>query len=379
MKKDKKIKKKRSGRPVGAMLLCMAIGAVCGIITAIYLDSVFEEYGLILSILIKIAFFLASYYIQTIIHELGHMLAGLMSGYSFGSFRIGSVMLVKENSKIKLKKHSVAGTGGQCLMIPPKMENGRFPVIFYNLGGVILNFLTLPICVLLLSHTIGKPFWYTLCVTMFLAGFISAATNGIPLRLGMVNNDGSNARELYKNEEAMRVFHNQFMTMAALSDGKPLSKMPAEWFFMPSEAGFKNSITVSGAVFRENWLMERNEYDEALELIDLLLNADSALIGLHRSLLTCDKILILLLRGEGERARELASGKELRVFFKQMKGNISIIRVQYAMAKLLDNDEKRAAELLEQFEKCAKAHPYPVEIIGERRILAQIDAASEGK
>ncbi len=379
MKKDKKIKKKRSGRPVGAMILCMAIGAVCGIITAIYLDSVFEEYGLILSILIKIAFFLASYYIQTIIHELGHMLAGLMSGYSFGSFRIGSVMLVKENGKIKLKKHSVAGTGGQCLMVPPKMENGRFPVIFYNLGGVILNFLTLPICVLLLSHTIGKPFWYTLCVTMFLAGFISAATNGIPLRLGMVNNDGSNARELYKNEEAMRVFHNQFMTMAALSDGKPLAQMPAEWFFMPSEAGFKNSITVSGAVFRENWLMERNEYDEALELIDLLLNADSALIGLHRSLLTCDKILILLLRGEGERARELASGKELQVFFKQMKGNISIIRVQYAMAKLLDKDEKRAAELLEQFEKCAKTHPYPVEIIGERRILAQIDAASEGK
>ena len=379
MKKDKKIKKKRSGRPVGAMILCMAIGAVCGIITVIYLDSVFEEYGLILSILIKIAFFLASYYIQTIIHKLGHMLAGLMSGYSFGSFRIGSVMFVKENGKIKLKKHSVAGTGGQCLMVPPKMENGRFPVIFYNLGGVILNFLTLPICVLLLSHTIGKPFWYTLCVTMFLAGFISAATNGIPLRLGMVNNDGSNARELYKNEEAMRVFHNQFMTMAALSDGKPLAQMPAEWFFMPSEAGFKNSITVSGAVFRENWLMERNEYDEALELIDLLLNADSALIGLHRSLLTCDKILILLLRGEGERARGLASGKELQVFFKQMKGNISIIRVQYAMAKLLDKDEKRAAELLEQFEKCAKTHPYPVEIIGERRILAQIDAASEGK
>lgn len=379
MKKDKKIKKKRSGRPVGAMILCMAIGAVCGIITAIYLDSVFEEYGLILSILIKIAFFLASYYIQTIIHELGHMIAGLMSGYSFGSFRIGSVMLVKENGKIKLKKHSVAGTGGQCLMIPPKMENGRFPVIFYNLGGVILNFLTLPICVLLLSHTIGKPFWYTLCVTMFLAGFISAATNGIPLRLGMVNNDGSNARELHKNEEAMRVFHNQFMTVAALSDGKPLAQMPAEWFFMPSETGFKNSITVSGAVFRENWLMERNEYDEALELIDLLLNADSALIGLHRSLLTCDKILILLLRGEGERARELASGKELQVFFKQMKRNISIIRVQYAMAKLLDNDERRAAELLEQFEKCAKTHPYPVEIIGERRILAQIDAASEGK
>ena len=49
------------------------------------------------------------------------------------------------------------------------------------------------------------------------------------------------------------------------------------------------------------------------------------------------------------------------------------------MAKLLDNDEKRAAELLEQFERCAKTHPYPVEIIGERRILAQIDAASEEK
>ena len=379
MKKDKRSKKKGRGTPLGSLILCMAIGAVCGIVMVGTLDGTFAWAGSLGGLAIELLLFLVAFYLQTIIHEGGHLVAGLMTGYGFGSFRIGSLMFVKESGKIKVKKHSVVGTGGQCLMIPPKMVDGKFPVIFYNLGGVLMNLIFTAIPVILAILFVNKPIIYAFCVLMALAGFISAATNGIPLRLGIVNNDGSNARELYKNEEAMRVFHNQFMTMAALSDGKPLSEMPEEWFFMPSEAGFKNSITVSGAVFRENWLMDCGKYDEALELIDLLLTSESALIGLHKCLLTCDKILLLLLRGETEKIGSLASSGEMQAFFKQMKGNISVVRVQYAMAKLLDGDEKRAAELLELFEKCAKTHPYPVKIIGERRILAQIDAVSEEK
>ena len=72
-------------------------------------------------------------FIHIILHELGHLIGGLMSGYEFCSFRIMSFMWKKENGKIRLRRMNLAGTGGQCLMSPPDMINGKIPVFIYNL------------------------------------------------------------------------------------------------------------------------------------------------------------------------------------------------------------------------------------------------------
>ena len=374
MKKDKKVNK----IPFTFVAMCLGIGMLCGIVMGAAFDGFMEGNNLLLVIGAELALFLVAYYLHLIIHEAGHLVAGLISGYGFSSFRVGSIMFIKENGQIKIKKHSVAGTAGQCLMIPPKIVDGKFPVIFYNLGGALMNLVFTVIPMILANAFSSIPILYAFFVLMALTGFLSAITNGIPLKLGMINNDGSNARELYKNEEAMRVFHNQFMTVAALGDGKRLCDMPEDWFFMPSEAGLKNSITVSGAVFRVNWLVDAGRREEALELINHLLVADSALIGLHRCLLTCDKMTILLLQGGAdEHVKNLLSNKQLDVFFKQMKNNISVVRAQYAVALLLDNDENKAKILREHFEKCANTHPYASEIHAEREMIDLIDRKFE--
>ena len=368
--KNKKVNKK----PFAFVVICFVIGLLCGIVMGDAFDGFMEGNNFLLLIGIEIALFLVANYLHLIIHEAGHLVSGLISGYGFGSFRVGNLMFIKENGQIKIKKHSVAGTTGQCLMIPPKMVDGKFPVIFYNLGGALMNLVFTVIPMILANAFSSIPILYAFFVLMALAGFITAVTNGIPLKLGMINNDGSNARELYKNEEAMRVFHNQFMTVAALGDGKRLCDMPEDWFFMPSEAGLKNSIIVSGAVFRVNWLVDAGRREEALELINYLLVADSALIGLHRCLLICDKITILLLQGgDDERVINMLSDKQLEAFFKQMKNNISVVRTQYAIALLLDNDENKAKILREHFEKCANTHPYASEIHTEREMIDLID------
>ena len=77
--------------------------------------------------------------IHIVLHEAGHLVFGLMSGYHFSSFRIGSHMLMKEDGKLVHRKIKIEGTGGQCLMSPPEMVDGKFPVVLYNLGGSIAN------------------------------------------------------------------------------------------------------------------------------------------------------------------------------------------------------------------------------------------------
>ena len=369
-----KNKNKKSGA-FGAYLMLALIGVICGLIIGIYLDSVFEEYGLFASLLLKLLIFMLTYFVQLIIHEVGHLIAGLLSGYSFGSFRVGSVMLVKDGDKLKIKRQTVAGTGGQCLMIPPEPVDGRLPVILYNLGGVLLNLLTLPLCVLTLQLSIGKPFAYAISVLMFLSGLLVALTNGIPLKLGMINNDGSNARELYKNSEAQLAFYNQFMILDKVRNGARLRDIPKKYFPMPTEEGMNNSVSASAAVFLENYLFDCHKFDEAGELIDKLLYSENALIGMHRNLLVSDKIVIKLLKGETEAAKKLYNSKRYQNFKNKMKISINIIRTDYAFALLCEENKKRAENILAAFDKSAEKHPYQSDVVSERDIISVIDEA----
>ena len=62
------------------------------------------------------------YILQLILHEAGHYLFGRLTGYTFVSFRIDNYTWIKENGKLVLKRFKIPGTGGQCLMMPPKED-----------------------------------------------------------------------------------------------------------------------------------------------------------------------------------------------------------------------------------------------------------------
>ena len=84
----------------------------------------FKYYTLLGFALLYLFFFL-----HIIIHEAGHLVFGLISGYRFLSFRIFSIIFVKVDGHIVRKRYSLRGTAGQCLMYPPKEEcDGSFPI-----------------------------------------------------------------------------------------------------------------------------------------------------------------------------------------------------------------------------------------------------------
>ena len=119
--KKEKPKKKMNWKQWIPMAFFMLVGAGCGAFIAKYLKSMsergttFGEDILRLALLILVMY--VCMFIQIVIHEAGHLVFGRLTGYEFVSFRIGSFMWIKEEGKLKLKRYSLAGTGGQCLMI----------------------------------------------------------------------------------------------------------------------------------------------------------------------------------------------------------------------------------------------------------------------
>ena len=324
-------------------------------------------------ICVMLVFLYLSFFIHIVLHETGHLIFGLMSGYQFSSFRIGTHMLMKENGKLVHRKIKIAGTGGQCLMVPPEMVDGKFPVVLYNLGGSIIN-LVVTALMIPVFMAIDKSNVFALLVFLFIAmGAITGLSNGIPMRTKTVDNDGYNAISLAKSREAMRAFWIQMKTNEQLTKGIRTKDMPEEWFEVPSDDAMKNPMVATIGVYAASRMMDQHRFEEAGKLIDYMLKIETGMVALHRNLLICDQIYLELIGQNRSDRVEALYTKELKKFMKAMKTFPSVIRLEYAYRLLAEHDPESAAKSMAAFEKVAATYPYPNDINTERELMEIVD------
>lgn len=366
-------KKKAKWLKLLVSLASLGIGAACGALivrsSLAFLEN--DDFkGYIWNILLLMMVLCVTIYLQVVIHEAGHLVFGLLTGYRFSSFRIGSLMLIKTEGKFKFKKYSLAGTGGQCLMCPPDLVEGKLPYKLYNLGGPLMNLIFAIIFrILYLLFRDSAPFLAQSCLIAAIIGLFYAITNGIPMRLGEVDNDGYNAKSLGKDPEALKSFWMQMKVNDELMKGTALKDMPEEWFAFPDEEHMKNSMVATQGVFACNRLMEVETLKEADEMMEKLLSMETGILGLHRCLLISDRTFCELV-GENNREKvEAFLSKDQRKIMKALKTLPSVMRTEYACALFYDKDEKKAEKIIAEFEKMAKKYPYPVEIETEKKMI----------
>ena len=358
------------------MAFMMLIGAICGFIMVWYIDNSSADTPLYQQILSLAGLFFGMYvalFFHMIVHEAGHLVFGLMTGYKFCSFRIASFMWQKENGKLKLKRLTLAGTGGQCLMTPPDMKDGKIPLVLYNLGGSFINIIIGAL--FLVGYLIFSdiPFLSPILLIFAAVGFMTAMMNGIPMRMGTVDNDGYNAFALSKSKEAVEAFWVQLKVAEQSSKGVRLKDMPAEWFAVPSDEAMKNSMVATRCVFTCNRLMDEEKFEEADALMAHFLEIESGIVGLHHDLLMCDRIYVELI---GQNRTEVIASmmtKEQKKFMKAMKRFPSVLRTQYALAVLEEKNVSKAETIKGDFDKAAKSYPYPHEIESERELMRIVD------
>lgn len=369
---NKNDKKKNSGQKIYMSIMLLA-GIVCGGMAGVLLARV-EDQGIKFwqGMLVMVLAVYGAMLLQIIVHEAGHLVFGLVSGYQFLSFRIGNLMLLKEDGKIKLRKFSIAGTAGQCLMSPPDLVDGKIPVVLYNLGGCILNLIFSAIFGIAAYIRGEHPFEFIIYVAITVIGVAFALTNGIPLMVGPISNDGHNALSLGKDPKAMHAFWLQLKVNNEQAKGRRLKEMPESWFPIPTDEDMENGLVAALAVFRASWLIDQLRLEEATDYIKALLEKKTGILGLHRSLLTGERIYCELVAKENTSEAIRLHNEEYGKFVKSMKTTPCVIRSEYAYALLAEKDEKKAEELLNRFEKVAKTYPYPREIEGERELLALV-------
>lgn len=379
-----KVKKEHSKKKSGTWLgVCcfMLIGMACGTAMVSYIEKAFSEDRPLGDILFMVALLFvgmyAAMFIQIAVHEAGHLVCGLLTGYRFSSYRIGSFMWLKENGKIELKRFSLAGTGGQCLMLPPDMKDGKVSYVLYNLGGSLANLMFSLLSFVGYLCCEKDSVSGILCLILVLVGIGFALMNGIPLRLGGVDNDGKNACALGKESEALYSFWIQMKVNEQNARGIRLKDMPEEWFCFPSEEGLKNHMIVVLGTLQYNRQMDMHDFGKARETMARLLEEDTALMDLHRNLLKMDSIYLELIgENDSQRIVEIFD-KELKKSMKAMKRLPSVIRTEYAYALLFEKDLVKAEAVKEQFERIARTYPYACDIESEYELMEIAKEKSE--
>jgi hypothetical protein len=207
------------------------------------------------------------------------------------------------------------------------------------------------------------------CMSMAVMGVATGLTNGIPLHTPTLDNDGYNALSLRKDSKAIAAFWTQMKVNEATTAGLRLKDMPEEWFALPDDKDMKNSIIAAIAVFACNRLMDEHRFAEAEELMRKYIKMDSAIIGLHYRLMTCDRIFLSLIGVIDEEKADYLLDKQQRKFMRSMKSFPSIIRTEYAYALLKEGDKDAAQKFADAFAACAKTYPYPGDIQSERELM----------
>lgn len=307
--------------------------------------------------------------IHIIFHEAGHMIGGFLTGYRFLFFRIGSATLVRTDNGLKIRKLKVPGTGGQCIMVPPDMKDGDYPVVIYNLGGGLMNiFLSLVAIVIIKTYSLN-PVATGYLEIFAIVGIYLGILNLVPLK--NINNDGANIFYLKNDLEERMALHKILNGEEDIINCREVKQTTINIDEVDLSKTFIQGIFINRMEDR----FYKMEFEEAKSI-------DEKLLGKVKMNMTFEFMVkttlstIYLIEGSVEQAEELLKDKSLRKYLKN-KYVLHVEILNYARDRILEG--KDGKKIRKRIEKMEDKYIYPTHIESATEILGKIDQVADRK
>ena len=346
------------------------IGGVCGAFGAkMGMDALADSLDFWILILVLFSL-LVSFFLHIVLHEGGHLVCGLLSGYKFVSFRVANLMLLKSNGEYKLKKFSIPGTGGQCLLDPPEMIDGRYPAKLYNLGGGLSNLLFSAIAGVILAGT-NSDVLTAVLFPFILLGVVSGLTNLIPMRVSGIANDGYNILSLDKDPIGRKAFWQQIRVNKLQTDGVRMKDIDASLFDLAETEVEGNPLVDQMRLFYLQRLIDEKRLEEATVYGRKLMHGKDS-IQIFKLMVGVELLYLELIGPCREDVVKALYRKDIQKWLKAVKGYPSTHRVKYAYAVRFAHDDKMASKAAANFAKAIKTYPMAGEIETEKELFKEV-------
>lgn len=342
-------------------------------------------------------------------HEMGHLFGGIMCGYRFGFFRIGSRALCRGRKRIlsvedeveedddddyddddeddddddeyeegekafMLRHYKMAGSWGQCFMLPPRgVPYNRVSYKMYLLGGGIANLVALPFASLFLI-----PFqstWYVVAIFCFIS-LLFALGSLIPFMYHGKPNDAYAVKLCKEDPECLRAYLNHLCILGEYAKGKSVAEMPAPWFyekFSLSERMTTNPFIAQVWCHTADRFLINNDIFQAKVIYEAMGHAEGLYLPLRIEGLY-NYLYALLLEARVEQAKIYDIPFYIQKKVKKLEPySMSLSRYRFAHGKLVMDNTRIRNAALHHFEHVAEHTPFHGDIQDQRLLLARLD------
>lgn len=183
--------------------------------------------------------------LAVLIHETGHLILGLLTGYHFVSYKFLWLKLTDTGAGMKLNICGIYPLG-QCLMYPVKSKADPKMLI---LGGPVFN-LVFGILFIICGFTISKTIYGIIALYL---GSMDITTGIYNLFLGSAYSDGHTFKEIKNDKESAHVYNNIMMIYRYLHIGTDYKDMPDHLFLLNTES--------SGSLYDEMKELKKRKED----------------------------------------------------------------------------------------------------------------------
>jgi hypothetical protein len=229
-------------------------------------------------------------------------------------------------------------------MAPPLRPIEEIDTRWYNLGGVLANIL-LSIAALLVCLLFDLPSEATIImVFVIFFGLFMAITNGIPMKVGGMNNDGYNLFHLEKSPLDKRILCKMLEANARMQNGEQPRQLPDE-MFREEGTGWSDALQVNWQLMVVTRMINQQRWEEAYTLMKEGLSKKDSMPKLFFLELSLEMVFVCLATGRTDEARQLYD-KELSGYLKKyVKTHSSKARILCAIELLMNGNRDEALRI----------------------------------
>lgn len=352
-REDNKERKKK-GRIL--KLLAFATGGITALIWANNQKSSFSQYIIMCITIITFVF------IHVIIHETGHLIGGLISGYRLISFRIFLLTFIKTSDHNKIKLQKLKGTGGQCLMLPPKgIELTKCPYYLYTMGGILFDMFVTILVFFSAIWLCDTPAMRNILLIYVVFGIYLAIENYFTFPKYILTNDGTNMRSIRQNELLRWSFMQQLIIYQSLCAGKDFQEFTEEEIELPKGSDITEPI---------NSLFLNIQYMKYLKIRDfnnaekILFNLESEYESMSRRMqlmIDVERLFLLLIQDADIRVIK-THYKNIKKDMKKNKSLASVLRTLYAYERIIHKENNKVIPIINRIKVMLHITPIKQEV-----------------
>jgi hypothetical protein len=251
-----------SARPTraskGVTLASFVLGGIGGFVAIAFIDSLTDDlaWPTVAGLVAMVA---VVFWLQILVHEAGHAIAGMLTGRRLMAAGVGPLRLDRGTGGWRLRwGGGVRGVGGYAAMFPDARADERGPAAVFAVGGPAANLLTaaLALAVLRVAPPEGE-FAALTCGAIVFCGALLGVLNLLPFKSHGWNTDGYNLRELLRDSPASRVIRAQQCVLALSMVGVRPRDWPAAQLEVPED--LPPDVRMTANMLRLSWALDHGD------------------------------------------------------------------------------------------------------------------------